>query len=149
MRGGCNGFSGGYGCLGAMTRLDLAALRNRGFRVLGVSQIVSVFGDQVLTVAVTIAVLDSGGDATALGVNAVLGAVLREDERVSGRALVSIAIRTAIIAGPGLSVVIASVVGTRGPLVGLVGTSAVLAVAAVLVLAVPPMLGRIEGMERW
>ncbi|WP_308164052.1 MFS transporter [Nonomuraea sediminis] len=166
-----------------MTRLDLAALRNRGFRVLGVSQIVSVFGDQVLTVAVTIAVLDSGGDATALGVvlacrgvglvlfllvggvwgdrmprrrvlvvaylvqaaavgalvvaprvwvlgaviflagvleafirpafNAVLGAVLREDERVSGRALVSIAIRTAIIAGPGLSVVIASVVGTR------------------------------------
>ncbi|MFI6602897.1 sensor histidine kinase [Nonomuraea sp. NPDC050536] len=155
-----------------MTRLDLAALRNPGFRVLGLSQVVSVAGDQVLTVAATIAVLDSGGDATALGVvlacrgvglvlfllvggvwgdrvprrgvlvvaylvqaagvgvlvvaprvwvlgaviflagvleafirpafNAVLGAVLREDERVSGRALVSIAIRTAIIAGPGL-----------------------------------------------
>ncbi len=47
--------------------IDLVVLRNPGFRLLGLSQIGSVAGEQILTVAVTVSVLDAGGDASAVG----------------------------------------------------------------------------------
>jgi hypothetical protein len=47
--------------------VDLAVLRNSGFRLLGLGQVGSVTAEQVLTVAVTVSVLDAGGDASAVG----------------------------------------------------------------------------------
>jgi len=47
--------------------IDLAALGSPGFRLLGLGQVGSVTAEQVLTVAVTVSVLDAGGDASAVG----------------------------------------------------------------------------------
>ncbi len=47
--------------------LDLAVLRNPSFRLLGLGQVASVTGEQVLTVAVTVSVLNAGGGASAVG----------------------------------------------------------------------------------
>lgn len=49
------------------TYLALAVLRNPGFRLLALSQVGSVTAEQVLTVAITVSVLNSGGDASAVG----------------------------------------------------------------------------------
>lgn len=48
-------------------KIDLAALRNPTFRLVAAAQIGFVAAEQVLTVAVTISVLDAGGDASAVG----------------------------------------------------------------------------------
>ena len=47
--------------------IDLAALRCPGFRLLGLGQVGSVAAEQILTVAITVSVLDAGGDASAVG----------------------------------------------------------------------------------
>jgi hypothetical protein len=166
--------------------IDLAVLRNPGFRLLGLGQVASVTGEQILTVGVTVAVLDAGGDASAVGLvlatrglasvffllaggvwadrlprrrvlltayvgealaagvlvlfpirpavwllasiifvagaadacirpafGAILRSVLADDQRVSGRALISICVRTGVIAGPGMGVALLAGAGPR------------------------------------
>ncbi|WP_336207228.1 MFS transporter [Nonomuraea sp. LPB2021202275-12-8] len=49
------------------SKFELAALRNPGFRLLALAQIGFVLGEQILVVAVTVSVLNTGGDASAVG----------------------------------------------------------------------------------
>ncbi|MEU0568768.1 MFS transporter [Nonomuraea sp. NPDC005983] len=177
------------------------ALANAQFRSLLFSQIASVVGEQVFAVAITVSVLNAGGDASTLGLvlavrgvalviflpvggvwsdriprrrimlaaygvqammaaglalastlsfwaaaaavfvsgvaeafvrpafNAILRGVLAEDERVSGRSLISVSVRTGIMLGPALCVALVAVAGTRS---AYVVTAVVFLVSAVL-----------------
>ncbi|MFI7450235.1 MFS transporter [Nonomuraea sp. NPDC049714] len=49
-------------------RIDLTAFRNPAFRLLALAQIGFVLGEQILVVAVTVSLLDAGGDAATVGV---------------------------------------------------------------------------------
>jgi len=168
------------------TAIDVAVLQNPVYRLLGLSQIASVAGEQILTVAITVLVLRNDGTASSLGLvlatrglasvgfllvggvwadrlprrrvlmaayvvaavaagllvlipmppslwllasvifvagaaeafirpafNAFLRGVLTDDQRVSGRALLSICVRTGVIAGPGIGVALLVDVGPR------------------------------------
>lgn len=49
-------------------RIDLTAFRNPAFRLLAPAQLGFVLGEQILVVAVTVSLLDAGGDAATVGV---------------------------------------------------------------------------------
>ncbi|TDD42597.1 MFS transporter, partial [Nonomuraea terrae] len=163
----------------------VAALANPRFRLLLVSQTAAVMGEQMLAVAITVAVVEAGGDAVALGLvlavrgitlvaflpaggvwadrlprrllmtaayaaqglvagalavpaalpvgaaaaavfvlgiaeafvrpafNGLLRGVLADEERESGRSLVSVSIRTGIMVGPVVCVAVIAASGTR------------------------------------
>lgn len=166
--------------------IDLTALGDRAFRLLLLSQIGSVAGEQIFAVAITVSVLNAGGDASTVGLvlatrgvalvvllpaggvwadrvsrrrvlmaantaaglsaaglgliparipvpllaaaifvsgateafirpafSALLQGVLTEDRRTSGRAIISVAVRTGVIAGPGLCAAILAIAGPR------------------------------------
>jgi MFS family permease len=185
-----------------MKYIDLEVLRNARFRLLGLSQLGSVTGEQILTVAITISVLNAGGDVSSVGLvlairglasvffllaggvwadrlprrrvlmmaylvaalaasvlvmipirppmwllagvifvagtadafirpafNASLRSVLTDDQRVSGRALISVCVRAGVIVGPGLGVALL-VDGSPRPALGV--TVALFALAAVV-----------------
>lgn len=182
--------------------VDLAVLRNPAFRLLGLSQLGSVAGEQILSVAITVSVLNAGGTASSVGLvlatrglasvffllaggvwadrlprrrvlmvgyvvvavaagvlvliplraplwilasvifaagaadafirpafNAILRSMLTDDQRVSGRALLSICMRIGVIAGPGLGVALLAGSGPR-PAFGV--TAAIFAVTAMV-----------------
>ncbi|PZG07590.1 MFS transporter [Nonomuraea aridisoli] len=171
--------------MGGVVVSRVAALRNPRFRVLLASQTAAVMGEQMLAVAITVAVVDAGGDAVALGLvlavrgitlvaflpaggvwadrlqrrrlmtgayaaqglvagtlavpavlpvgaaaaavfvlgiaeafvrpafNGLLRGVLADEERVSGRSLVSVSIRTGIMVGPVVCVAVIAAFGTQ------------------------------------
>lgn len=182
--------------------IDLEVLRSPDFRLLGLSQIGSVTGEQVLTVAITVSVLNAGGDASSVGLvlatrglasvlflltggvwadrlprrhvitisylvgalaagvlvfpplrlsiwllagvifvagatdafirpafNAILRSVLTDDQRLPGRALISLCVRAGVIAGPSLGVALLAVAGAE-PAFG--GTAAIFLLTALL-----------------
>ena len=51
-----------------MSPINLTALRNPAFRLLAAAQLGFVLGEQILVVAVTVSLLDAGGDAATVGV---------------------------------------------------------------------------------
>ncbi|MFG1944565.1 MFS transporter [Nonomuraea sp. NPDC048826] len=179
------------------------ALGNPRFRLLLLGQSAAVMGEQLFAVAITVSVLDAGGDAVALGLvlaargvtlvaflpvggvwadrlprqrvlmaaygaqallagvlavpgafpiwtaavavllsglaeafvrpafAALLQGVLGDRERVSGRSLISVAIRTGVMAGPAACVGVIAVAGTRAAY----GIALVVFAAAVLTLS--------------
>lgn len=185
-----------------LTAIDLAVLRNPGFRLLGLGQVGSVTGEQILTVGVTVSVLDAGGDASDVGLvlasrglasvgfllaggvladrlprrrvlvaaylglslatgvlvlvstdppiwllagviftagvadafirpalGAILQSVLADDQRVSGRALLSVGVRFGVIVGPASG---AALLAGGNPRAAFVVTSALFVLAAIL-----------------
>lgn len=50
------------------SRIDLTPLRNPAFRLIALAQIGFVMGEQILAVAITVSVLNAGGDAAAVGI---------------------------------------------------------------------------------